>query len=146
MRRGLLLTLCLALPGCWRFKDCSEWPFMSAGEYWAMVRNPGGHGVLESRDEYVCLYIQPEEEREFYRVDRKVLTRAVQEESYRLVVQRNIARLKKELARGRIGSMRTLEDYTGLYFDDPEQWIHWWEENHERLRLAPDGRHVIVGP
>ncbi len=40
------------------------------------------------------------------------------------------------------GNMRQLEDYT---FDDPEQWIRWWEENHERLRLTPDGRHVIVG-
>ena len=159
MRRWLLpLTLCLALPGCWQ-KDCSKWSFMSAGEYWGRVRDGCCYEIVETRDEYICLYVQLEEGREFYRVDRRSLTREVQEESYRLAVQRNIAWLKKELARRKTidprrldyvrrnieFSMRSLADYTGLYFDFPEQWIRWWEENHERLRLAPDDRHVIVG-
>jgi len=154
----LLLALCLALPGCWQ-KDCSEWRFMSAGRYWDMVRDGCCYEILETRDEYICLDVQLEEGREFYRVDRRHLTRKVQEETYRLTVQRNIAQLKRELARrktidprrlasvrqGIDTSMRTLEDYTGVSLDSPEQWIRWWEENHDRLRLAPDGRHVIVG-
>jgi len=155
----LLLALCLALPGCWQ-KDCSRWRFMSAGDYWGRVHDGCCYEILETRDEYICLYVQLEEGREFYRVDRRNLTQEVQEESYRLAVQSNIARLEKQLARrktidprrlpyvrqGIDMSMRTLEDYTGLYLADPEQWILWWKENHDRLRLSPDGRHLVVGP
>ena len=152
MRRWLLLALCLALPGCGRLKDCSKWPFMAAREYWIMLRHTGGYGTLETRKDYICIFVQGEEERYFYRVDRKVLTRAAQEETYRLIVQNEIGRLKRWLARRaasapRLGSprMQELEDYTGLFFYYPEQWVRWWEENHERLRIAPDGRHLIVG-
>lgn len=153
----LLLTLCLALPGCWR-KDCSTWPFMNAGEYWLRVRAGIVHEVLETRDEYLCLEVVGDHDVWYYRMDRKLLTREVQEETYRLMVQRNIAWLQEALARRatvdpRLRThllqtidvyARTLEDYTGLSFDHPEQWILWWEENRERLRLAPDNRHMIV--
>jgi hypothetical protein len=162
MNRLLLLlplTLCLTLPGCWQ-KDCSRWPFLNAGEYWLKVRNGYGYELLETRDEYICLAVQGDHDRWYRRVDRKLLTREVQEETYRIMVQRNIAQLKKELTRretidprrlvyvrqGIDMSMRQLEDYTELHFDAPEQWLLWWEENHERLRLASDGRHMIVGP
>src|SRR6185436_7896584 len=66
----VLLALCLALPGCWQ-KDCSRWRFMSAGDYWGRVHDGCCYEILETRDEYICLYVQLEEGREFYRVDRR---------------------------------------------------------------------------
>jgi hypothetical protein len=118
---------------------------------------------VETRDEYTCLALQLDHGQEFYRVDRKVMTRQVQEESYRILVQRYIARLRESLARtndpdprvriyaqqGIDTSLGALHDLTGqhpIHSDDPEEWIRWWEDYHKWLRLAPDGRRVIVDP
>ena len=164
MRKWLLLLLLLAVglgPLAYRWmKDCSHWPPMDVVEYWLMVHQGCCYEILETRDEYICLAVQGDHDRWYHRMDRTLLTRQVQEETYRLVVQRNIARLKEEVARretidprrlayvqqGIDMSTRELENYTGLSFDLPEQWILWWEGTHERLRLAPDGQYVIVGP
>jgi hypothetical protein len=93
-----------------------------------------------------------------HRVDREFLTREAQEEIYRRVVQDSISWLKKELAhrndpdpRPRIYaqqgidmSTQRLRSYTGGHFDDPEDWVRWWEKNQERLGFSRDGKRVVV--
>jgi hypothetical protein len=154
----LLLALCLGPPVYRWMKDCSRWPVMDTVEYWMMVHEGCCYEILETRDEHICLAVQGDHDQWHYQVDRKFLTREVQEASYRRVVQDSIAWLKKELAhrndpdprartyaqQGIKTSTERLQRYTRRYFEDPEDWIRWWEKNHERLRLSRDGERVVV--
>src|SRR5687768_3490467 len=83
----LLVALCFGLLAYRWKKNCSNWPAMDTVEYWMMVHEGCCYEILETRDEHICLAVQGDHDRWHYRVDRKFLTREVQEASYRRVVQ-----------------------------------------------------------
>lgn len=154
----LLVALCLGLLAYRWKKNCDNWPAMDMVEYWMIVHEGCCYEVLETRDEHICLAIQGNHERSHYRIDRKLLTREAQEEIYLQIVQSSIPLLKEGLARRddpdprernyaqqriNLGVLR-LRSYTGGHFDDPEDWVRWWEKNHERLGLSRDGKRVVV--
>lgn len=157
---SVLVVLCTAKPAYRWITDCSHWHPMDPIDYWFTVRSDCCWKIVETRGEYACLVLQLEEGQQFYRVDRKIMTREVQEESYRTVAQRFNDHLRESLARandpdprkqnyaqqGISLSVRTLEDLTGQHFAEPGEWLRWWQDNHQWLRLAPDGRRLVVDP
>lgn len=39
---------------------------------------------------------------------------------------------------------QALEQLTGFRFNSTQEWIDWFEANHERLRLSPDGESRLI--
>jgi len=157
----LLVALSLGLSDCYG-RPCFLRSYMPAERYWAGILwgPPMGMFAEGSTDEALCISVQLEEGQEFYRLDKRVLTREGKEEAFRKMVEMVVLRLREEADRlndpsldpaqrdyvrgSVIRYMSDLRKLTGMPFHSPQQWAHWWKEYHSLMRLTRDGRFLQV--
>jgi hypothetical protein len=133
-------------------RPCSERSLMSAERYWAHFAGPRNIWTESETDQFLCVAIQLEEGQERYRVDkRSLLDRRVKEEVFRTQVEGSVDFLRIQRAHSGDGPsemldfhFQILEGVTGLPLRSTQEWIDWFDANHERLRLSPDGERLIV--
>ena len=132
---------------------CPEWPVMPAEEYWhhsMVVRN------LRTESEtyqFLCVVRQLDEGQDRHRVDKhSLLDLEIKETAFRQGVARSVNFLRRQrehLENGHLRDLRdwhfnTLERLTGVKLNSIQEWSDWFDANHERLRLSPDGERLIV--
>lgn len=125
---------------------------MSAERYWAHSTGPRNIWTESETDQFLCVAIQLEEGQERYRVDKSsLLDRRVKEEVFRMQVEGSVDFLRIQRTHSGDGPseildfhFQILEGLTGLRFSSTQEWIDWFEANHERLRLSSDGERLIV--
>lgn len=124
---------------------------MPAERYWAHSVGPRNIWTESETDQFLCVAIQLEEGQEWYRVDkRSLLDRKVKEEVFRKQAAGSVDFMRRQLTYSESAPsildipFESLEHLTGLRFSSAQEWIDWFEANHERLRLSPDGERLIV--
>ena len=133
-------------------RPCSERPLMSADRYWAHSIEPRNIWTESETDQFLCVAIQLEEGQERYKVDKSsLLDRRVKEEVFRRQVEGSVDFLRIQRTPSGDGPpeilephLQALEQITGLRFSSTQEWTDWFDANHERLRLSPDGERLIV--
>lgn len=149
-----ILAALLFLTACQRGLPCSMRSLMPAERYWAHSVGPRNIWTESETDQFLCVAIQLEEGQEWYRVDkRSLLDLKVKEEVFRKQVAGSVDFMRRQLSYSDGGSpdmldvpFQALEQLTGLRFSSAQEWIDWFDANHERLRLSPDGERLIVRP